>query len=317
MSEFEQEDEDSPAVEAPEGAEGDEASDETAGAAADETAATEAEAAAEAEREQNLRLIEALLFASAEPVSERSLAGRLPKGTRVRELLHELQARYANRGVNLFNAGSTWAMRTAPDLAARLSVEGEVQRKLSRAAIETLAVIAYHQPVTRAEIEEIRGVALSKGTLDALLEAGWIRLKGRKEAPGRPVMWGTTDAFLHHFGLEKLEDLPGLEELKAAGLLDTRPAIAAYAARGELAPAEEGGAGGTEEGGEALVPPPLDPDDDAEAAEAAPDEADEESFETPPSIGDEPPGEGLDDLEGIEEDDRDRQAAAAGPHDGT
>ncbi len=176
---------------------------------------------------QNLRLLEAVLFASAEALPERVLAQRLPEGTDVAALLEDLKRRYANRGVNLVRAGKTWAFRTAPDLASRLVLETRVPRKLSRAAVETLAIIAYHQPVTRAEIEEIRGVSVHRGTLDVLLEAGWIRLAGRRRTPGRPMTWATADAFLDHFGLEKLSDLPGLEELKGAGLLDSGPAIQA------------------------------------------------------------------------------------------
>jgi len=174
---------------------------------------------------QTLRLLEALLFASAEPLSERVLAERLPEGADLAALLGELERRYANRGVNLVRAGKTWAFRTAPDLARRLTMETRVTRKLSRAAVETLAVIAYHQPVTRAEIEEIRGVGMNRGTLDVLLEAGWVRLAGRRRTPGRPMTWATTDAFLDHFGLEDLSNLPGVEELTAAGLLDTGPAV--------------------------------------------------------------------------------------------
>ncbi len=185
---------------------------------------------------QHLRLIEALLFASAEPVSEEVLAQRLPPGTDLALLLGLLEQTYAERGVNLVQRNGRWAFRTAPDLAPALSVETAVERKLSRAAVETLAIIAYHQPVTRAEIEEIRGVALSKGTLDALFEAGWVRPRGRKRTPGRPVLWATTETFLDHFGLTALDDLPGLEELKAAGLLDTRRVLSSYANR-----AEEGG----------------------------------------------------------------------------
>lgn len=178
-----------------------------------------------------VRLIEALLFASAEPLAEVDLARRLPEGTDLAALLEELRRRYAGRGVNLVRRERGWAFRTAPDLAADLHVEAMVPRRLSRAAVETLAIIAYHQPVTRGEIEEIRGVALSKGTLDTLFEAGWVRPKGRRRTPGRPLTWATTDAFLDHFALESLDDLPGTEELKAAGLLDARPAMTAYADR--------------------------------------------------------------------------------------
>jgi segregation and condensation protein B len=178
-------------------------------------------------RFETLRLIEAVLYASAEPVSENLLKQWVPDDMKLQELLEELQGLYANRGVRLVRHEGRWAFRTAPDLAPRMKMERKVTRKLSRAAIEMLAIVAYHQPVTRAEIEEIRGVMLSRGTLEALLEAGWIKPKGRRETPGRPVTWATTDAFLEHFGLESLEALPGVEELRAAGLLDKRPAIAA------------------------------------------------------------------------------------------
>ncbi len=180
---------------------------------------------------EHLRLIEAILFATAEPLDERTLAERLPEGVEVAELLAELQAQYAPRGVNLVRREGKWAFRTATDLAGQLVIEQTQTRRLSRAAIEVLAIIAYNQPITRAEIEEVRGVALSKGTLDLLFEAGWIRPKGRRRTPGRPLQWATSDAFLDHFGLESLEDLPNLKELKAAGLLDTRPAADAYGNR--------------------------------------------------------------------------------------
>ncbi|HVI51733.1 MAG TPA: SMC-Scp complex subunit ScpB [Candidatus Sulfotelmatobacter sp.] len=180
---------------------------------------------------QHLRLIEALLFASAEPLDERSLAERLPEGVDLEELLADLQDVYAERGVNLVRRGGKWAFRTAPDLAAALTIEQNVGKKLSRAAVETLSIIAYHQPCTRAEIEEIRGVALSRGTLDVLFEAGWIRPRGRKRTPGKPMLWGTTESFLDHFGLLATDDLPGIEELKAAGLLDSRPGLSSYANR--------------------------------------------------------------------------------------
>jgi segregation and condensation protein B len=175
-----------------------------------------------------VRVIEASIFASAEPVSENVLARRLPEGAALDPVMAQLTADYANRGVRLVRVGDAWAFRTASDVAPYLERQVDVSRKLSRAAIETLAIIAYHQPVTRAEIEEIRGVTISKGTLDLLFEHGWIRPKGRRRTPGRPVAWGTTVGFLDHFGLESLEDLPGVDELKAAGLLDARPAIEAY-----------------------------------------------------------------------------------------
>ena len=174
------------------------------------------------ERFELLRILEAMLFASHAPLSEKDLAMRLPEGANIVGMLDELKAQFANRGVHLTPVGTGWAFRTAPDLAAYMEIEKSVVRRLSRAAVETLAIVAYHQPVTRAEIEEIRGVSLSRGTLDILLEAGWIRPRGRRQVPGKPITWGTSDAFLDHFGLESLSALPGVEELKAAGLLDKR-----------------------------------------------------------------------------------------------
>ncbi len=172
------------------------------------------------DRRQHLRMLEALLFAGAEPLSEGFLDERLPDGTDVEALLRELQSAYAGRGVNLVRVAGKWAFRTASDLSFLLAPEAVEPRKLSRAALETLAIVAYHQPVTRAEIEEVRGVSISRGTLDVLMEAGWIRMRGRRRSPGRPVTYGTTEEFLNHFGLETVRDLPGLEELKGAGLLD-------------------------------------------------------------------------------------------------
>jgi segregation and condensation protein B len=168
------------------------------------------------------RIAEALIFASAEPVPESFLADRLPRGTDVGQVMERLASRYAGRGVNLTRTGDRWAFRTAPDLSFVIRKDDNETRKLSRAALEVLAIIAYHQPVTRAEIEEIRGVQTSKGTLDVLMEAGWVRFRGRRRSPGRPVTLGTTTNFLDHFGLEDLRDLPGLEELRGAGLLSGR-----------------------------------------------------------------------------------------------
>ncbi len=185
--------------------------------------------------DQHLRLIEAIVFASPNPVPERVLAGRLPEGTDLAALLDALGSRYRGRGVNLVRAGGAWAFRTAPDIASLLNVQTWVTRKPSRAQVETLAIIAYHQPVTRAEIEEIRGVGMSRGILDTLLEAGWIAPKGRRRTPGRPVTWGTTDAFLDPFGIEDLAHLPGISEMKAAGLLDSGPAIEATRKQPSLA----------------------------------------------------------------------------------
>ena len=209
---------------------------------------------------RHLKLLEAILFASAEPLSERALSHRLPEGADLEALLGELQGMYADRGVNLVRAGSSWAFRTAPDLAQQLNMQIDVPRKLSRAAVETLAIIAYHQPVTRAEVEEIRGVSLSRGTLDVLLEAGWIRPKGRRRTPGRPTTWGTTDGFLDHFGIEDIRDLPGMDELKAAGLLDSGPAISVYQSQ---ASNSNGGDGDEDsEGGGAQLELIESPEDD-------------------------------------------------------
>jgi segregation and condensation protein B len=167
-----------------------------------------------------MRIAEALLFASSEPLAEQEIEKRLPRGVLVGSVLDHLQADYAARGVNLVRLGGRWMFRTAADLAWLLAGgEGE-QKRLSRAAVETLAIVAYHQPVTRAEIENIRGVAISKGTLDVLLETGWVRLRGRRRVPGRPITYGTTQNFLIHFGLDAIADLPGLEELKGAGLFE-------------------------------------------------------------------------------------------------
>jgi segregation and condensation protein B len=180
------------------------------------------ESVVEDRRAEALRLLEAMLFASAEPMDEKALAARLPQGTDLQAALIELQQEYATRGVNLVRIGGKWTFRTANDLSWLLSKDVVETRKLSRAAIETLAIIAYHQPVTRAEIEEIRGVTTSKGSIDVLLETGWIRPRGRRKTPGRPLTYGTTEAFLSHFGLDAVMDLPGVEELKGSGLLDGR-----------------------------------------------------------------------------------------------
>src|SRR5215472_6783312 len=173
-------------------------------------------------RPEELRLLEALLFASSEPLDQATLAKRMPDGVDIKAALARLQADYAPRGVNLVRIANKWSFRTAGDLSWLMTRESTETRRLSRAAIEVLAIIAYHQPVTRAEIEEIRGVITSKGTLDVLLETGWIRPRGRRKTPGRPLTFGTTETFLSQFTLEQLGDLPGLEELKGSGLLDTR-----------------------------------------------------------------------------------------------
>jgi len=182
-----------------------------------------AEEKSEAEaRPEHMRLLEALLFAAAVPLDEKTLGSRLPEDVDLKASLRALQAEYSTRGVNLVRIAGKWTFRTAGDLSWLLTKEATVPKKLSRAAIETLAVIAYHQPVTRAEVEEIRGVVMSKGTFDVLMETGWIKPRGRRKVPGRPITYGTSEDFLSHFGLEQLGDLPGLEELKGSGLLDNR-----------------------------------------------------------------------------------------------
>jgi segregation and condensation protein B len=173
-------------------------------------------------RREAMRIAEALLFAASEPMEEAEIARRLPEGTDVSAILEELKEDYSGRGVNLVRVARKWLFRTATDLGWLLSRDVSEQKKLSKAALETLAIVAYHQPVTRAEVEDIRGVAISKGTLDVLIETGWVRLRGRRKAPGRPVTYGTTEGFLLQFGLEQITDLPGLDELRAAGLFDGR-----------------------------------------------------------------------------------------------
>lgn len=185
------------------------------------------------EHAQYVRLVEALLFAASEPLGDAVLRSRLPEDADLAAILADLERLYEGRGVNLVRIAEGWAFRTAPDLASRMRITRDMPRKPSRAAVETLSIIAYHQPVTRAEIESIRGVTTSKGTLDILMEAGWIRPGRRRETPGRPLTWITTKAFLDHFGLISLEELPGVEELKSAGLLDTRPAIDTLGDRAE------------------------------------------------------------------------------------
>lgn len=179
------------------------------------------EPAGEPDTQLHLRMLEALLFAASEPLDDETMRARLPKDADLPYLLTHLQTLYEPRGVNLVRIAGKWALRTAPDLAFMLRKETTEQKRLSRAGIETLAIVAYHQPVTRAEIEEIRGVGVSKGTLDLLIEIGWVRPRGRRRTPGRPVTYGTTEAFLQHFGMDRVGDLPGMEELKLAGLLDS------------------------------------------------------------------------------------------------
>jgi segregation and condensation protein B len=196
------------------------------------------------ERWHRLRLLEALLFAAPEPLAEEELARHLGPDADVPLLVRELVDSYAGRGVNLVRVAGGWTFRTAPDLAPELRSERIVARRLSRAAIETLSIVAYHQPVTRAEIEAIRGVSLARFTLDRLIEAGWVRPAGRREAPGRPLTWATTPEFLAHFGLDSLKDLPDIDELRAAGLLDIGPS-----ALGEEAASVHGDSGQPEQEG--------------------------------------------------------------------
>jgi segregation and condensation protein B len=173
-----------------------------------------------ADRSQNLRIVEAMLFAAAEPIGAEAFKEFLSESADVQEILADLSENYKNRGVNIVNVAGKYQLRTAADLGAILRRDKIEQKRLTKAALETLAIIAYHQPTTRAEIEDVRGVAISKGTLDNLLEIGWVKMRGRRKTPGRPVTYGTTENFLSHFGLNELTDLPGLQELKAAGLLD-------------------------------------------------------------------------------------------------
>lgn len=219
---------------------------------------------------QETRIVEALLFAATEPVSTDFLAERLPEGTDIGAILEDIRNLYADRGVNLARVAGKWSLRTAEDLSPHLRIERKVSRKPSRAAVESLAIIAYHQPVTRSEVEEIRGVSVSKGSFDVLLEAGWIKPVGRRRTPGRPTTWGTTPVFLEEFGLDSLADLPGIDELKASGLLDTRPAGTIIGDSGEMYnDAEAEGAPEDDE------PEALDDGDDA--ALAASDDAEDDA----------------------------------------
>ena len=232
-------------------------------------ASLEAVQAAAAEH-QALRILEAALFAASHPLDEAALARHLPPGSPVLALLTQLKTRYEGRGISLIRVAGKWAFRTAQDLSYLMERHAVEERKLSKAALETMAIIAYHQPVTRAEVEEIRGVTTSKGTLDVLLETGWIRPRGRRRAPGRPVTYGTTEEFLNHFGFEAIKDLPGLAELKGAGLLDGNlppgftmpdPTDVAALMPDEL-PLEDGGD----------PEPPEDDQDDPDLFAALPDE---------------------------------------------
>ena len=215
---------------------------------------------------QASRIMEAVIFAADRPVDAKTLAAQVPAGTDVEAALAVLAAHYRNRGVQLVKIAGGWAFRTAPDLAGHLTVHRVVRRRLSRAAQETLAIIAYHQPVTRAEVEDIRGVSLGRGTLDLLLEAGWIAPKGRRHTPGRPATWVTTPAFMEHFGLASLDDLPGVDELEGAGLLGSDdpqgPAAGKMPARQPAGGAEKSGSGtadGTEDDSPQAAPATVVP----------------------------------------------------------
>ncbi len=228
-----------------------------------------------------LRMLEAMLFAATEPVSESVLASRMPKDADLSALLEELSGHYTGRGIRLSRVAGKWAFRTAEDLASHLRVETKVMRKLSRAAVETLAIIAYHQPVTRGEVEEIRGVALSRGTLDLFLELEWLRPVGKRRTPGRPTTWGTTQKFLEHFNLDSLSDLPGLADLKAAGLLDTRPVRTIF---GEMHGKDDYGSGAeadqADDAENDLVPDPLDAEGEAGESAAVDDGGNENESES-------------------------------------
>ncbi|MFM7344607.1 MAG: SMC-Scp complex subunit ScpB, partial [Tagaea sp.] len=247
---------------------------------------------------QALRVIEAMIFASSEALSVKDIAKRLPKGVDVPMLIDELEAHYHGRGVNLVRVAGKLAFRTAADVADKLKIERVVARKLSRAATETLAIVAYQtaegKPVTRAEIEEIRGVALSKGTLEILMEAEFVQPKGHRETPGRPVTYAVTDRFLEHFGLDSIKALPGIAELRELGLLDTRPAVSAYSEEGGLAPKAEMGEAAEEEEG------PIDEREIESVAEEA--VAEEPELEAEEDLDDESEFED-DDEDDLDEDD--------------
>lgn len=252
----------------------------------------------------HLRLVEALLFASPVPLTVNAIRERMPDGADAGGLLMELQNMYEGRGVALLNMDGHWAFRTATDLGDALSMKKDVQRKLSKAAMETMAIVAYHQPVTRPEIENIRGVAISNGTLDVLMECGWVKPGRRRETPGRPLTWVTTPAFLDHFGLTAITDLPGMDELKASGLLDSRPAIAITT--GNLFSAED------EMLADDLQDNDIDDEEDDDAfessaenvAEVAEEESAEDEVESDDESNDDD-GEDWDDMEASNDDDDD------------
>ncbi|MDG1152283.1 MAG: SMC-Scp complex subunit ScpB [Hyphomicrobiales bacterium] len=186
-----------------------------------------------------LRAVEALLFASSDPLDEKTLTEILPKNADIEKILEKIQELYKGRGVELTKVNNKWMFKTASDLSFIMQKEAKVQKKLSKAGLETLSIIAYHQPVSRAEIEEIRGVSVSPGTIDSLLELNWIRIKGRRKAPGNPITYGTTEEFLVHFDLSNIRDLPGLDELKSTGLLDSNLPPDMFPINDDIEPIEE------------------------------------------------------------------------------
>lgn len=176
--------------------------------------------------DKNLKILEAVLFASGEPIEEKYLGEKIDDSGNVKKYLNELKQFYEQRGVNLINTGNKWSFRTSTELSSDLTIFKKQKRKLSRAALETLSIIAYQQPITRSEIENIRGVQMGRGSIDHLIEIGWIKPSGRKNIPGKPTLWATTELFIEHFGLKNISDLPNKDELKASGFLDKRSAIA-------------------------------------------------------------------------------------------
>ena len=244
-----------------------------------------------------IRVLEAMLFASSAPLTLNTMRERLPENADIGGMLMELQQTYGKRGVTLVDLDGSWAFRTATDLGEALQISRDVKRKMSRAAMETLAIVAYHQPVTRAEIENIRGVETNRGTLDVLMEAGWVKPGKRRESPGRPLTWVTTTSFLDHFGLEALTDLPGLDDLKASGLLDRRPAIDALPSTGNLFAEEEL---------EALEEESEEDDDEFEDEEPE-EEAEESAVVATKESSDEDDSESEDDDEEFEDDDDDEE----------
>ena len=218
---------------------------------------------------EHVRIVEAVLFAAEEPLDVPNIKDKLPEGADVEAVLALLVEKYETAGFTLQKVGKKWTFKTAPDLAHALQKHVVQQRRLSRAALETLAIVAYHQPVTRAEIEDIRGVSVSKGTLDVLLESEWVKIRGRRRVPGRPVTYGTSDQFLLHFGLEQLSDLPGIDELKAAGLLDDRlpPGFAVPSPSADTDPDEDPLADGDDGSDEELAPLEMDLPEEAHQAQ--------------------------------------------------